>query len=111
MLSLADVAKITGLSRASVRRALLTLEVLGYVGSRRNRFYLRPRVLDLGYAFLSSSSNIDVTQDQLRRQLTRILTSQPAETLPIAAPEAPAKGRRPRGVARFRSPPRGDGEA
>lgn len=50
-------------------------------------------------------------QDQLRRQLTRILTSQPAETLPIAAPEAPAKGRRPRGVARFRSPPRGDGEA
>ncbi|MGE3194189.1 MAG: IclR family transcriptional regulator C-terminal domain-containing protein [Microbacteriaceae bacterium] len=72
MLSLADVAKITGLSRASVRRALLTLEVLGYVGSRRNRFYLRPRVLDLGYAFLSSSSNIDVTQDQLRRLSARI---------------------------------------
>jgi IclR family pca regulon transcriptional regulator len=72
LLSLADVAKITNLSRASVRRALLTLEVLGYVGSRRNRFYLRPRVLDLGYAFLSSSSNIDVTQDQLRRLSARI---------------------------------------
>ena len=67
MLSLADVAKITNLSRASVRRALLTLETLGYVGSRQSRFYLRPRVLDLGYAFLSSSSSIDITQDALRR--------------------------------------------
>ena len=72
MLSLADVARITGLSRASVRRALLTLETLGYVGSRSNRFYLRPRVLDLGYAFLSSSSAIDITQDQLRRLSARI---------------------------------------
>jgi len=72
LLSLADVAKITGLSRASVRRALLTLETLGYVGSRRGGFYLRPRVLDLGYAFLSSSSSIDVTQDQLRRLSARI---------------------------------------
>ncbi len=72
LLSLADVAKITNLSRAAVRRSLLTLEALGYVGSRRNRFYLRPRVLDLGYAFLSSSSTIDVTQDQLRRLSAKI---------------------------------------
>lgn len=42
-------------------------------------------------------------QEQLRRQLTRILTSQPAETLPIAPPETGAKGRKPRGVSRFRS--------
>ena len=67
LLSLADVARLTGLSRASVRRALLTLEVLGYVGSRQSRFYLRPRVLDLGYAFLSSSNSVDITQDHLRR--------------------------------------------
>lgn len=72
LLSLADVAKITHLSRASVRRALLTLETLGYVGSRQNRFYLRPRVLDLGYAFLSSSSRIDIVQDHLRRLSARI---------------------------------------
>lgn len=72
MLSLADVARITKLSRAAVRRSLLTLEALGYVGSKVNRFYLRPRVLDLGYAFLSSSSAIDVTQDQLRRLSARI---------------------------------------
>ena len=72
LLSLSDVARITGLSRASVRRALLTLEALGYVGSRQSRFYLRPRVLDLGYAFLSSSSSVDITQDHLRRLSTRI---------------------------------------
>lgn len=72
LLSLADVARITNLSRASVRRALLTLEVLGYVGSRQSRFYLRPRVLDLGYAFLSSSTSIDITQDHLRRLSTQI---------------------------------------
>lgn len=72
LLSLADVAKITHLSRASVRRALLTLETLGYVGSRQNRFYLRPRVLDLGYAFLSSSSRIDIIADHLRRLSNRI---------------------------------------
>lgn len=72
LLSLADVSKITKLSRASVRRALLTLETLGYVGSKQNRFYLRPRVLDLGYAFLSSSSSIDITQDHLRRLSARI---------------------------------------
>lgn len=72
LLSLAEVAHATDLSRASVRRALLTLETLGYVGSRQGRFYLRPRVLDLGYAFLSSSSSIDITQDHLRRLSVQI---------------------------------------
>lgn len=72
MLTLADVAKIAGLSRASARRSLLTLETLGYVGIQQNRFYLRPRVLDLGYAFLSSSSSVDITQDHLRRLSARL---------------------------------------
>lgn len=72
MLTLADVAKIAGLSRASARRSLLTLEKLGYVGMRQNRFYLRPRVLDLGYAFLSSSTSVDITQDHLRKLSARL---------------------------------------
>lgn len=41
-------------------------------------------------------------QDQLRRQLTRILTSQTAETIPIAGPESAGSAKRPRG-ARFRT--------
>ncbi len=72
MLMLADVARLTGLSRASARRFLLTLQTLGYVGSKQGRFFLRPRVLDLGYAFLSSSSSVEVTQDHLDKLSLRI---------------------------------------
>lgn len=53
-MSLSEVAEITGLSRAVVRRSLLTLSHLGYVAQRGRLFYLTPRILNLGYRFLSS---------------------------------------------------------
>jgi IclR family pca regulon transcriptional regulator len=53
-LALSDVARSTGLTRAAARRFLLTLVKLGYVHFADGRFSLRPRVLDLGYAYLSS---------------------------------------------------------
>ena len=43
-LTLSDVARETGLTRAAARRFLLTLEALGYVGSDGRLFYLRPKV-------------------------------------------------------------------
>jgi IclR family pca regulon transcriptional regulator len=49
-----DVAKRTGLNRAVARRYMLTLQELGYLGANEDRFYLQPRVLDLGYAYISS---------------------------------------------------------
>lgn len=49
-----DVAKRTGLNRAAARRYLLTLQDLGYLGAEDDRFFLRPKVLDLGYAYISS---------------------------------------------------------
>jgi IclR family pca regulon transcriptional regulator len=52
-LTLSDVARATGLSRAAARRFLLTLAELGYVRADGARFSLRPRVLELGYAYLS----------------------------------------------------------
>ncbi|MFJ9467776.1 IclR family transcriptional regulator domain-containing protein [Streptomyces caniferus] len=52
-LSLTAVAEATGLARATVRRALITLEHLGYVASHGREFSLTPRVLDLGFAPLS----------------------------------------------------------
>ncbi len=55
-LTLAEVAKITGLDRAAARRFLLTLVDLGYVTFDGRLYSLRPRVLELGYAFLSSLS-------------------------------------------------------
>lgn len=53
-LTLSEVARRTGLTRAAARRFLLTLARLGYVGSDGRQFHLRARVLDLGYAYLSS---------------------------------------------------------
>lgn len=54
-LSVSEVAELTSLSRAAARRYLLTLRDLGYVGADSDKYYLRPRILDLGYSFLSST--------------------------------------------------------
>jgi IclR family pca regulon transcriptional regulator len=53
-LTLSEVADRTGLARAVVRRSLLTLQHLGYVGARGRQFFLTPRVLELGFGYLSS---------------------------------------------------------
>src|SRR2546427_8226795 len=53
-MTLSEVAVATSLSRAAVRRLLLTLEELGYVVANSRRFSLTPHVLGLGYAFLAS---------------------------------------------------------
>ena len=54
-LTLSEVARATGLTRATARRLLLTFGALGYVDSDEREFELTPRVLELGYAYLSSS--------------------------------------------------------
>jgi IclR family transcriptional regulator, pca regulon regulatory protein len=53
-LTLSDVARTTGMTRAAARRFLLTLVDLGYVRVEDHRFELTPQVLELGYAYLSS---------------------------------------------------------
>ncbi|MGW0842539.1 IclR family transcriptional regulator domain-containing protein [Streptomyces sp. NPDC002787] len=52
-LTLTEVARATGLARATARRALITLEHLGYVESYDRVFRLTPRVLGLGFPPLS----------------------------------------------------------
>lgn len=52
--TLTEVADRTGLTRAGARRILLTLLHLGYVDADGRQFRLTPKVLDLGYAYLSS---------------------------------------------------------
>ena len=52
--TLTEVAGRTGLTRAGARRILLTLQTLGYVESDGKLFRLTPRMLDLGFAYLSS---------------------------------------------------------
>jgi IclR family pca regulon transcriptional regulator len=64
-LRLSDVARETGLTRAAARRFLLTLVRLGYVRQDGNTFSLRPRVLELGYAYLSALSLPEVAQPHM----------------------------------------------
>lgn len=52
--TLTEVAERTGLTRAGARRILLTLHTLGYVRHDGRLFQLSPRILDLGFAYLSS---------------------------------------------------------
>jgi IclR family transcriptional regulator, pca regulon regulatory protein len=66
-LTISDVARKTGLTRAAARRFLITLQTLGYVGSEGRQFFLTPRVLRLGYAYLSSLSVADVAQTHLEQ--------------------------------------------
>jgi IclR family transcriptional regulator, pca regulon regulatory protein len=55
-LTLSDVAKLTGITRAAARRYLRTLTKLNYADFDGRYFSLSPRILRLGYAYLSSTS-------------------------------------------------------
>jgi IclR family pca regulon transcriptional regulator len=54
-LTMAQISHKTGIPRASVRRCLHTLIELGYAEADRNHFALKPKVLTLGYSYLSST--------------------------------------------------------
>ena len=58
-LTLSEAAVATGLSRAAARRVLLTLAELGYVSQAGRDFSLAPRILELGFAFLSIQDCVD----------------------------------------------------
>ena len=71
-LTLAEVAQRTGLTRATARRLLLTLGELGYVSTNGRHFSLTPRVLDIGYAYLSSLNIEQIAQPYLEALSERV---------------------------------------
>jgi IclR family pca regulon transcriptional regulator len=71
-LSLSEVARATGLTRAAARRFLLTLVKLGYVRSDGREFSLRPRVLELGYAYLSGLTLPEVAAPHMEELVARL---------------------------------------
>src|ERR1700744_5535473 len=71
-LALSEVARSTGLTRAAARRFLLTLVKLGYVNLADGRFSLRPRVLELGYAYLSSLTLPEVAQPHMEALVAKV---------------------------------------
>jgi len=67
-MSIAQVSHRTGIARATARRSLHTLEKLGFVAAdEANHFYLRPRVLSISHAYLSSSPLAVLAQPILDR--------------------------------------------
>jgi len=74
-LTLSEVASATGLARAAARRFLLTLAELGYVRSNGRMFALTPRVLELGYAYLSSLSLPQIAEPHLERLVAEVQES------------------------------------
>lgn len=66
-LTLSDVARAVDLPRATVRRALYTLEQLGYLESDGKLFRLTPRVLRLASAYLGSTGNAAALQSACDR--------------------------------------------
>jgi len=71
-LSLSEVARATGLTRSAARRFLLTLERLGYVRLESGRFSLRPRVLELGFAYLSGLTLPEVAQPHMEALVAQV---------------------------------------
>jgi IclR family transcriptional regulator, pca regulon regulatory protein len=80
-LTLSDVARRTNLTRAAARRFLLTLADLGYVRSDGKRFALTPRVLELGYAYLSSLSLPEIAEPHLERLAAEVRESSSVSVL------------------------------
>jgi IclR family pca regulon transcriptional regulator len=66
-MTLSEVAAAAGLARPTARRLLLTLEELGYVRSTDGSFALTPKVLALGFAYVSGLGLWDIARPHLER--------------------------------------------
>jgi IclR family pca regulon transcriptional regulator len=73
--TLSEIARQIGLSRAVARRSLLTLQHLGYVAAEGRHFFLTPRVLDLGYSYLSALDLTELAHDAMERLARRVSES------------------------------------
>ncbi|MFI1442309.1 IclR family transcriptional regulator domain-containing protein [Streptomyces fructofermentans] len=71
-LTLTEVAQATGLARATARRALITLEHLGYVTAHGRTFALTPRVLALGFPPLSRTTLPQIAAPHLAELADRL---------------------------------------
>jgi IclR family pca regulon transcriptional regulator len=67
-----ELAATTGLTRATARRFLITLIELGYVESDGRIFRLTPKVLELGYSFLSGLRFPDIALPHLERLVAEV---------------------------------------
>jgi IclR family transcriptional regulator, pca regulon regulatory protein len=79
--TLTQVSTQTGLTRAGARRILLTLQTLGYVDSDGKLFRLTPRILDLGFAYLSSMPIWNLAEPVMEALVEQVKESSSAAVL------------------------------
>src|SRR6201982_934187 len=70
--TLSEIAAEICLSRAVARRSLLTLQHLGYVAAQGRHFFLTPRVLELGYSYLSSLDLTELAHEAMEQLSQRV---------------------------------------
>ncbi|MEV0640468.1 IclR family transcriptional regulator C-terminal domain-containing protein [Streptomyces sp. NPDC050619] len=70
--TLSEVARACELTRAAARRLLLTLADLGYVQLEGRHFRLTPRVLELGYSYLSSFTLPQIAEPHLEQLVAKV---------------------------------------
>ncbi|MFD3660000.1 IclR family transcriptional regulator C-terminal domain-containing protein [Streptomyces sp. NPDC058659] len=69
---LSELARLTGLPRATARRSLITLRHLGYVREDEDGFRLLPRVLELGHARVSGLTLVEIATPHLAELVVRV---------------------------------------
>ena len=79
--TLSEVAARTGLTRAGARRILLTLQALGYVETDGRQFRPTARILDLGFAYLSSLPIWNLAEPVMEDLVERVRESSSAAVL------------------------------
>lgn len=79
--TLSEVAARSGLTRAGARRILLTLQALGYVETDGRDFHLTARILDLGFAYLSSMPIWNVAEPVVEALVESVKESSSAAVL------------------------------
>ena len=83
-LTLSEAAELAGITRATARRILLTLEQLGYVKQHNRRFTPTARLLSIGYAYLSSLDLWEVAEPYMEE-----LAEQTGESCSVAILDGP----------------------
>src|SRR5699024_2974389 len=71
-MTISEVSNKTNLTRPTVRRILLTLQELRFVDSNNDEFFLTARILNLGYAFLSSQDLIKIAEPFMQKFVKRV---------------------------------------
>ncbi|MBB3562831.1 helix-turn-helix domain-containing protein (plasmid) [Sinorhizobium sp. B11] len=70
-MTLAELSRKVGMSIATVRRNVLTLEALGFIRRHNKHFLLAPRILTLGSAYLNAFNVEEAVTPELHRITTQ----------------------------------------